>query len=455
MRNIIVVIAATLLTLTGTAQVQWPDNYHHKVLDNGLELLVIENKAVPLATIELAVKHGSAYETQETNGLAHLNEHLFFKTNSVFPTRESLESRIEELGLVFNATTNPERLSYFINLNSGNLKEGLAFMAAAVSKPELTQKSIDAEQPIIKNKLQQATSNPVYYLIQDVNEKLWGTKSYRQNPMGTLDVIAAATPENMGAMRNNHITPKNSLLIVSGDVDYDEVLQSAREQFGSWKTPATENRDSAKFTLPAASSGVITLNENAQSPVVLAAFQGPTTSQSERSAFAAEVLTYMLSQQTATLSKELIDAGLAYQIGVGFTAQKFGAPFTIFMVPKLGSITEAIAALESNIKRWDTPDYFSDEEIENAKRMLTIQELYSRESPSEIVHNISYWWASANYDYFLNYTEEINSVTREDIAAVVNNYIQGKPNATGILLSPEMKKMLNLEHFAPLETDTP
>lgn len=454
MRNIFVVVAAILLTLTGTAQVQWPDNYHHEVLDNGLELLVVENKAVPLVTIELAVKHGSAYETKETNGLAHLNEHLFFKANSVFPTRESIEQRIEELGLVYNGTTHPERLNYFINLNSSKLKEGLAFMAAAALKPQITQQSIDEEQAIIQNKIKQATSNPVYYLIQDVNEKLWGTQSFRQNPMGTIDVIAAATPEKMDAMRQNHITPKNSLLIVAGDVDYNEVLQTVSEQFGDWKASAAENQSPTNLALPTASSGVITLDENAQTPVILATFQGPTTSNGKRASFAAEVLTYMLSQQTATLTKELVDTGLAYQIGVGFTTQKFAAPFTIFMVPQPNSISEAIEALESNIKRWDLPDYFSDDEIENAKRMLTIQELYSRESPSEIVHNISYWWASANFDYFLNYTEGINSVTREDIAAVVNDYIQGKPNATGILLSPEMKNILNMEQFSPLETDT-
>lgn len=454
MRNIIVVVTATLLTLTGTAQVQWPDHYHHNVLDNGLELLVVENKAVPLATIELAIKHGSAYETAATNGLSHLNEHLFFKTNEAFPTRDSLEREIENLGLVYNATTHPERLNYFINLNSSKLQEGIAFMAEATLNPKITQKSIDEEQALIQNKLKQAASNPVYYLIQDVNKKLWGSQSFRQNPMGTIDVIAAATPEKINAMHAEHITPRNSLLIVSGDVDHREVLQMVQAHFGSWKSSGNDSRTPPSYVLPSESSGVITLNENTQSPIILAAFQGPTTTQSKRASFSAEVLTYMLSQQTATLSKELVDAGLAYQIGVGYTAQKYGAPFTIFMVPQPGSISEAVAALESNIKRWNSADYFSDEEIENAKRMLTIQELYSRESPSEIVHNISYWWASADYDYFLDYTNEINQVTREDIASVVNNYIKGKPNATGILLSAEMKDILNLEHFAPLETDT-
>ena len=73
-----------------------------KVLANGLEVIVVENHGVPLATIEIDVKNGSFTQSPEYEGLAHMYEHMFFKANSKYPELNQFWDRASELGAVFN-----------------------------------------------------------------------------------------------------------------------------------------------------------------------------------------------------------------------------------------------------------------------------------------------------------------------------------------------------------------
>ena len=78
------------------AQPRLPKNYYWQKLDNGLEVVVIENNRVPLATIEIAVKNGAYTEGPEYSGLSHLFEHMFFKANKDYPNQEKFLKRTQD-----------------------------------------------------------------------------------------------------------------------------------------------------------------------------------------------------------------------------------------------------------------------------------------------------------------------------------------------------------------------
>ncbi len=91
-----------------------------------------------------------------------------------------------------------------------------------------------------------------------------------------------------------------------------------------------------------------------------------------------------------------------------------------------------------------SPDYFTDDQLASAKTILAIDEQYARERPSQYVHTVGYWWAIAGLDYYLNYVENLNKVTRKDIADYLNAYVNGKPYIMGTLVSPQDRKTLGL-----------
>src|SRR6516225_7675354 len=72
---------------------------------NGLTVLVAEDHALPLITVEIAAKNGSMTEPPEYSGLSHLYEHMFFKANKALPSQEAYLARARELGMAWNGTT--------------------------------------------------------------------------------------------------------------------------------------------------------------------------------------------------------------------------------------------------------------------------------------------------------------------------------------------------------------
>src|SRR6185437_4412383 len=108
---------------------------HQKVLPNGLEVIVVENHGVPLATVEIDVRNGSFTQTHEYEGLAHLYEHMFFKSNKDYPEPEQFIDRAAELGAVFNGQTQEEVVNYYLTVPADSLVGGMKFLASAFRSP--------------------------------------------------------------------------------------------------------------------------------------------------------------------------------------------------------------------------------------------------------------------------------------------------------------------------------
>jgi zinc protease len=443
-------------TIVSNAQNNWPENFFFQKLDNGLEVLVIEDPSIPLATIEIAVHNGSFTEDEDYDGLSHLYEHMFFKANKDIPSQEAFMERVRELGIAFNGTTSDERVNYFITLGSSNLEPGLEFMNSAIRYPLFLEEEMKKENPVVDGEFQRAESNPMFFLMNDVNREMWGKNYCRKNAIGDHDIILSATPEKMREIQERYYYPNNSIIVVAGDVKHKEVNLLVEKLFGSWK-PSKFN-PFEEWPIPEMeplkeSVGVLTINENAQIPIMMVGFHGPDTRNDMPATFAADVFSYILSQEGSKLNQELVNSGLAYQVGVSYSTQKFVGPINVILVPNPQSIAEAVAKLEENIALWDSDDYFTDEQLETAKRMLAIDEMYSRESTSNFVHTVTYWWSSAKIDNMISYVQDLENVTREDIKNYVRKYIKGKPNVTGLLLSPAMKAAYNMEQVEPVKTN--
>ena len=425
----------------------WPSNFHHKVLDNGLEVLVIEDASVPLATIEIVVRNGAYCEPPEYDGLSHLYEHMFFKANKDYPSQEAFMERVDELGVVFNGTTSNERVNYFITLSNLKLQEGLEFMNSAIRYPLFDADEQKRENPVVDGEFQRAESNPVFFLLQDMDHQLWGEHYSRKNTIGDHDIIMTASKEKMVTIKNKYYHPNNSMLVVAGDVDAKEVFKMANRVMGDWE--AADFDPFNKWPIPefeplTEDISFITANDNAQLPIVMYSWHGPDTRNDVDATYAADVFSFIVSQASSKLQTELVDKGLALQVQVSYQTLKHVGPIQIFLVPAPGKTGEAIAALEAQVEQWTSPDYYTDEQMETAKTMLAIEDAYGSEMTSQFVHTVTYWWAVANIDYYVNYVENLKKVTREDINRYIETYIKGKPKARGVLLSPEMRDQMLL-----------
>ncbi|MFT6881614.1 MAG: zinc protease [Marinoscillum sp.] len=424
-----------------------PDNFYMKKLKNGLEILTIEDNTVPLATIEICVRNGGYTESPEFDGLSHLYEHMFFKANKDLLSQEAFLARVKELGISFNGTTSGERVNYYVTLSNLKLKEGLQFMNSAIRYPLFDEQEMKNENPVVDGEFQRNESNPVFFLYNDSEKLMWGDLYSRKNVIGDHDVILTATTEKMKTVQGKYYHPNNSIIVVAGDVKHAEVEKMVEGIYGDWKSSdfdPFEKYPIPEFTPLEQDLYYITENENARTPIAMMRYHGPDTRNDIPGTYAADVFSFILSQRSSKLQQRLIDSGLALNVNVGYQTNKYVGPINIFLVPNPTKVKEAFAALEEEMALWDTDDYFTDEQMETAKNSLAVSDAYSKEQTSEFIHTVTYWWASASIDYYTNYVENLQEVTREDIKKYVQTYIKGQPSVTGLLLSPSMKADMNI-----------
>src|SRR5256885_16505230 len=120
-----------------------------KVLENGLEIIVVENHGVPLATIEIDVKNGSFTQTPEFEGLAHMYEHMFFRADAKYPEPNQFWDQASDLGAVFNASTREEVVNYYMTVPTEKLGNAIQLMAAAIQTPLFRRDELERERQVV------------------------------------------------------------------------------------------------------------------------------------------------------------------------------------------------------------------------------------------------------------------------------------------------------------------
>jgi zinc protease len=435
-------MAGMLFTNTAVAGDKLPSNFFLDTLENGLEILVIEDNSVPLVTIEVVVRNGAYTETDEYDGLSHLYEHMFFKANKDIPNQEAFMDRVSELGLAWQGTTSTDRVNYYFTCSSLLVEEGLDFMNSAIRYPLFLEEEMKKENVVVAGEFQRNESNPVFYLQDDMSRALWGQHYSRKNTIGNYDIILSATPEKMRTIQDKYYYPNNSMLVVAGDVDHEDIFPMAESMYGDWEPSdfdPFEKWPVPEFDPLTEDQTYITVNENTRIPIIMMGWHGPDTRNDVAATYAADVFSFIVGQGASKLQQELVDAGLALGVSLSYATNKYTGPINLLLAPAPGKAREAMNKLNEHIEMWNSDDYFTDEQLQTAKTLLAITDAHNREATSEYVHTITYWWASADIYYYTNYVENLQAVSRDDIKRYVDTYIIGQPRVTGILVTEEMR----------------
>jgi zinc protease len=443
-------IAILIGVISVKAQPRLKPGYFWKKLPNGLEVVVIENSKVPLATIEIAVKNGAYTEGPEYSGLSHLFEHMFFKANKDFPTQEKLLHRIQELGAIFNGTTGNERVNYFFTFNADSLKGGLNFLNSCIRFPIYRAEDMAKERPVVDGEFQRAESDPGFLLDYESSKYLWGDMITRKNPIGIHEIINTATPEKMMIIKDKYYYPNNSLLTICGDVKHEQAFKLAESIFGSWQSSGFDPH--VKYPIPPfepVKKSVAFVKESsiAQTPNMSFAWQGPAFSKDSAGTLAADVFNRILGLNSSKFRQALIDKRLAVSAGVNYGTSYYTGEINMFVRPNPDKLKECYDEVYNQLAQWNSPDYYTDEQLDDAKAALVRSALRSQEKPSTLNSQLSYAWCSESFAYDTDLVENYKKVTRADIKRYLETYIVGKPMVSGIILKAEVNKQYNVASF--------
>jgi len=427
-----------------------PENYFWKKLPNGLQVVVIENRKVPLATIEIAVKNGAYTEGPEYSGLSHLFEHMFFKANKDYPTQEKFFKRTQELGAIWNGTTDVERVNYFFTFDKDSLNAGLKFMNAAIRFPIYREEDMKKERPVVDGEFQRAESDPGFQLWFESQKYLWGDQITRKNPIGIHEIINTATPEKMMIIKDKYYLPNNSLLTICGDVNHEDAFKMAGNIFGSWASSDMDPQK--KYPIPPfkpVSKPVYFVKESsiAETPYMMFSWQGPSAGTDSAATLAADVFSTVVGLNSSKFQQALVDKGLATNASIGYSTARYTGPVEMDIVPNPTKLKACFDEVNRQIALFSSPGYYTDQQLEDAKAILLRNDIRRKEKPSSLPSQLSYQWCSTSLDYATNLEKNYQKVTRADIKRFLDTYLVKKPVVAGIVLNAALNKQAGVSSF--------
>ena len=436
MKRSFLVLGALALPLTVGAQSS-SIGVQSKKLANGLEVLVIENHAVPLVTVELDVKNGAYTEGPQFSGLSHLYEHMFFKANRTIPSQEAYLRRLNQLGAQWNGTTSEERVNYYITLGVDSLAAGLQFMEDAIRYPLFNQDELVRERPVVLGEFDRNEANPFFHLTRGADTILWSPGFYtRKTAIGVRSVITSATREKMNTIKDKFYIPNNSALILSGDITPQRGFQLAEQIFGDWPRGANPFLTPAPNPPALTRSSSVIVEQPVNGSALYMVWQGPSVTADPAATWAADALSTVLANPSSKFQKRLVDSGLTFGVGLNYYTQAHVGPISIFAQTTPDKVLAARKAIMEELTKLGDPDYITEKELKAAQTQLGIQAMYQREQASEYAHTVGFWWAVTGLDYYRDYVANMQKLTRADLASYAKKYIIGKPHVTGLLISP-------------------
>jgi len=414
-------------------------------LPNGLEIIVVENHGVPLATIEAVVRNGSFTQSPSYEGLSHLYEHMFFKANRSYPEPDVFVARASELGAVFNAQTREELVNYYLTVPSDSTEPAVELLATALRTPLFLKEELDRERAVVIGEYDRIESDPYYALTTATGKALWGSAWSRKNPLGERDVILKTTPEQMRTIQRKYYVPNNTALIVSGDVDAARVFAMVRKTLGDWPRAADPfASDPIPPVPPLTQNKGVVVEQPVNTVIAVIQWDGPGAHADVAATYAADVFSDVLNQPGSRFQRNLVDSGLWQSLIVNYYTLNNVGPITISGEVAPDKLRSAIAALERELVEVVKPGYLTKEAVEGVKRTRIVGSMESLERASGFAHQLGFWWAVTGLDYFFGYVDTMGRQTPEDLRSYASKYIVGKPRVAGVVLSPETRRALKL-----------
>ncbi|HYV98753.1 MAG TPA: pitrilysin family protein [Gemmatimonadaceae bacterium] len=443
-RAVLAVIAGVcLLSPPARAQKAELERFiHQKVLANGLTVIAVENHGVPLVTLEAVVRNGAFTQTPETEGLAHLYEHMFFKANEAYPDPDGVMARASLLGAIFNAETREEEVNYYLTLPSDSVEGGLQLLSSALRTPQFLPTELALEKQVVLGEYDRAESEAGWHLDQAMMHLLWGTAFSRKNTIGSRSVLQRVTSEQMRAIQHRYYVPNNTAIIVAGDIAPAEAFARAEKWFGSWARAADPfASDPMPPVPPLARDAGTFVEQDVGGAAVVIQWQGPSLSADPQSTFVADVFSDYLNLPGSEFQQKLVDTGLWQgRVVVNYYTLNHVGPITVSGQTSPEKLREAIPALMRELKRAASPGYFTADKLEEVKAHRATDSEFSRERTSGFSHALGFWWSVIGLDYYFRYLDEMARQKSDDLVRYFRTYVLDKPHVTGVLLSPAARR---------------
>ena len=229
MKNIVISIALILMISVGMAA--QPGVSIHK-LNNGMDVLLIENKALPMVGVNVIIKTGSAYETYETSGMSHMLEHLLFNGTTTRTQRE-LYDATDLIGGYNNANTGDYYTNFMMVMPAEHRLAGMEIQSDMLFNSILPEEKFEKEKGIVLEEIAQSLSKPATQMDYNLAAEMYKGHSLSLPTLGTYATIEHMTRDAVNHYYQSTYRPNNMILSAIGNFDATTMLEDINRIYGS------------------------------------------------------------------------------------------------------------------------------------------------------------------------------------------------------------------------------
>lgn len=404
-------------------------------LPNGFEIIVQEDHAHPLASVQLWVRAGSIHEEAWTGaGLAHLTEHMLFKGTAT-RSAQQLSQSIQALGGYVNAYTSFNRTVYWIDGLSDKVGGYMEILADMALRSKFDPEELTREKDVIRREMAMDNDD-----AGSAGQHLMQATAFRKHPLrqpiiGHREVFDQVSHANLVAFVKRHYSPNNCFLVVAGAVRTEEVVAAAKEHFGAWL-----RQPYAPVLLPIEppQHGARKNRLGFATELTRISLGWPIPGDAHEDKPALDVLAFLLgSGRSSRLYQELREKrGLAHYVWAGAWSSAECGLFSTDVECDPSDADAALAAMKEVIERFKQQGPTA-AELDKAVRSTIAGQLRAMATTRGQASTLGHGWLTASsLEYPRLFLDAIRSLTRQRVQDAARRYLN-EATSNEVIVEPE------------------
>jgi predicted Zn-dependent peptidase len=422
-----------LFFMLGTLMANSLPPYETQTLDNGMEVVVIPMRnGTNVISTDVFYKVGSRNEVMGKTGIAHMLEHMNFKSTKHLEAGQ-FDEEVKSVGGVNNASTGFDYTHYFIKSSAANAEKSISLFAELMANLNLKDEEFQPERDVVAEERRWRTdNNPLGYLYFRLFNNAYVYHPYHWTPIGFMNDIQTWTIDDIRNFHATYYQPQNAILVVTGDIDPKSVFALAAKHFG----PVKNRRDIPKvLAVEPEQDGAkrIYIDKESEVEMLAIVYRIPDFRHPDQPALSA--ISEMLSSgKSSRLYSELVDKKRLVNQIYAYNMENIDPGVFIFMAAcNPGVKAETVEAeLHKQIDRLkETP--VTNEELAKVKINTRADFIFSLESASSVAGLFGGYLARGDLKPLETYEENIAALTAEKIRETAQTYFNDRHSTTIIL----------------------
>ena len=408
--------------------------YYTKTLKNGLQIIAIPmDNGSNVVSTNIFYNVGSRNEVMGKSGIAHMLEHLNFKSTKNLKAGE-FDEIVKGFGGVNNASTSFDYTKYYIQSSSQNLDKSLELFAELMQNLTLKDEEFQPERDVVAEERRWRTdNNPMGYLQYRLFNNAYIYHPYHWTPIGFTQDIKNWTIEDIKQFHETYYQPKNAVIVVAGDIKKEEIFASAEKYFKDIKN--TKDIPAKVHMVEPKQDGEknIIINKDTQVEMLAMAFHIPNYEHEDQVALSA--LSELLSAgKSSHLQKILVDEKRMVNSIYAYNVELTDPGVFMFAAVcnegiKAKDVKKEIDKIIEQIKAGKV----TKDEIKKIKINTKADFIFSLESSSSVAGLYGSYFVRGNTKPLFDYEQKVEKLKKEDIIEVAKKYLR-KNNSTTLIL---------------------